>query len=186
MPAKRCSVVAAYAITQDAPCTASDVTPDCQTRPLASLLSCLTRRRDTLARLLVLAGLAGTGFIPAAAATLEVVIRNVETGNGTIRVAACDREHFTEAGCRHTGIAPADAGTTTVRIESIPAGVYAVQVYHDRNGNGALDRNWLGWPKEGMGFSRNAPMRGGPPDFAAAAIELSEPTGRIELSMRYF
>jgi uncharacterized protein (DUF2141 family) len=145
--------------------------------------------RRVVAGILALARLGVFILLPidhAQAAELEVSIQNVDASDGSIRVAACDREHFTEASCRYAVATPAKAGVTVARIESIPAGVYAVQVYHDRNDNDTLDRNWLGWPQEGMGFSRDAPMRRGPPEFDDAAIRLDEPGGRIELSIRYF
>ncbi len=40
-------------------------------------------------------------------------------------------------------------------FEDLPAGTYAVAVVHDENGNGKLDRNFLGIPSEGYGVSNN-------------------------------
>ena len=40
-------------------------------------------------------------------------------------------------------------------------------------------------PKEGFGFSRDAPVRFGPPRFAAAALTLGEGEVRAEIRMRY-
>ena len=47
----------------------------------------------------------------------------------------------------------------------LPTGVYAVGIFHDLNGDGALSKNFLGMPKEPFGFSNNARARFGPPSF---------------------
>ena len=71
-------------------------------------------------------------------------------------------------------------------LSGVPAGVYAVQAIHDENDNLELDLGFARRPLEGMGFSRDAPMRFGPPRFADAAIELRDPGGTLSLKMRYF
>jgi uncharacterized protein (DUF2141 family) len=38
----------------------------------------------------------------------------------------------------------------------VPAGDYAVTLFHDENGNGKFDSNFFGYPLEGYGFSNNA------------------------------
>ena len=40
-------------------------------------------------------------------------------------------------------------------FSGVPAGDYAVSVFHDENGNGKFDMNWMGMPLEGYGFSNN-------------------------------
>jgi len=37
----------------------------------------------------------------------------------------------------------------------LPAGDYAVTLYHDENNNGKFDSNMIGYPLEGYGFSNN-------------------------------
>lgn len=49
-------------------------------------------------------------------------------------------------------------------FNDIPAGTYAVAVFHDENSNGEIDRNFAGMPKESVGASN---MTGfGRPTFA--------------------
>jgi len=50
-------------------------------------------------------------------------------------------------------------------LHNLPAGTYGVQVMHDENGNGELDANLVGMPKEPWGFSNNAKGRFGPPKW---------------------
>jgi uncharacterized protein (DUF2141 family) len=63
-----------------------------------------------------------------------------------------------------------------VLFPGLPPGKYAVSAYADANGNGRLDRNFLGMPSEQYGFSNNARGRFGPPAFAEAAVELGDGT----------
>ena len=48
--------------------------------------------------------------------------------------------------------APIVEGQATLRVESLPAGTYAVVVFHDENGNGTVDHSFLGFPAEPLGF----------------------------------
>lgn len=45
--------------------------------------------------------------------------------------------------------------TIPVVFENIPPGVYAIAIFFDINGNGKIDTNLLGIPKEKYGFSNN-------------------------------
>ena len=77
----------------------------------------------------------------------------------------------------------------TAAFEDLPAGRYAVLAFHDQNANGTLDRNFLGIPREPLGFSRSYWAKGEPAfsqaaldvgaeDRAAADVELREIFGR--------
>ena len=103
----------------------------------------------------------------AVAAELEVTLEQVATGSGH-------------------GRAPAASGQAQVVVRGIEPGVYAVQAFHDENGNFDLDRNFLGMPQEGMGFSNDAPMRFGPPSFEDAAIKIDAGGAATRLRLRYF
>lgn len=45
--------------------------------------------------------------------------------------------------------------TETIVITDLPKGEYAVSLYHDENSDNKCNRNFLGIPKEGYGFSNN-------------------------------
>jgi uncharacterized protein (DUF2141 family) len=42
-----------------------------------------------------------------------------------------------------------------VRFNSVPAGTYAIFLFHDTNSNNKMDKNFMGIPKEGYGASQN-------------------------------
>jgi uncharacterized protein (DUF2141 family) len=123
---------------------------------------------------------------PAHAATLEVVVAGVRNNTGDIRVAVCSEQAFLKPTCEHVGHAPASAGEVVVRIPNVPSGVWAAQAFHDENRNGVIDKNLFGIPTEGLGFSNDAKIMFGPPDFAAAAFQLAPAGGRIRFALRYF
>lgn len=77
------------------------------------------------------------------------------------------------------------AGHATCEFPRVPAGTYAISVFHDENGNGKLDTNWLGIPREGVGASNNPAPRMGPPKFSAAKFQYSEGPMNVEIIMRY-
>ncbi len=121
----------------------------------------------------------------AQAAKLEVVVANVRSGKGRVRVAACSAETFLKDSCQWNGEVKAAPGEVMVTLE-VPPGIWAVQAYQDEDGSGKVTRNFLGIPTEGLGFSNDAPFRFGPPKFADAAFRLEPGGGRIRLTLRYF
>lgn len=61
-------------------------------------------------------------------------------------------------------------------IFHLPEGSYSVCAYHDSNGNGKLDKGFLGIPKELVAFSNQAKGLFGPPAYRATLIELKQDT----------
>jgi uncharacterized protein (DUF2141 family) len=113
---------------------------------------------------------AGAG---AQAATVDVHVSNVAGGKGSLKVAVCDRERFLKQ-CAYTASMPAREGENVIAVPGVPKGTWAVLVYQDENGNGELDRNFIGIPKENYGFSRDAASKFGPPGFDEAAIQVGD------------
>lgn len=81
---------------------------------------------------------------------------------------------------------PIDNGRSEISFENIPAGHYAVVLFHDENVNGKLDRNFLGIPTEGFGFANNPKIRFGPPSFAAASFDVHCPATEIAIHLVHF
>lgn len=119
-------------------------------------------------------------------AAITVQVGNVRNAKGRVRVDICSEAAFLGDRCAYAGNAPAHAGVTTVIVRGVPAGRYAAQAFHDENDNGKVDRALFGIPKEGVGFSNDAPIRLAPPKFAAAAFDLDGRPRTIALRMRYF
>lgn len=66
----------------------------------------------------------------------------------------------------------------------VPAGRYAISLFHDENGDGRLNKSLM-LPAEGYGFSRDAPVRMGPPSFASAAFAVDGTAQHQSIKMRY-
>lgn len=117
---------------------------------------------------------------------LDVALDHLRSTKGNIRVClTADPANFPAC------IDDADAVTLTVparqghfSFDALPRGTYAMAVIHDENGNGRLD-TFAGIPREGYGFSRNAPVRFGPPRFAAARFTLDGENGSQRITLRY-
>lgn len=82
-----------------------------------------------------------------------------------------------------TIIVPANS-RVELNFGTVPKGRYAISIVHDENGNGKLDKRLL-MPREGYGFSNDAPVRMGPPSFKNAAFDVSESHERLSIKMRY-
>lgn len=76
-------------------------------------------------------------------------------------------------------VVPANA--TSARFENVPAGTYAISAFHDANGNGKLDSNFLGLPLESVGMSNN-PKLNGPPRFKPARFKIA---GSTKINIRF-
>jgi len=117
--------------------------------------------------------------------TMEVVIKNVDASVGNIAAALFSNE----ADFLKTRFAAkkvkANKGEVHLIFENIPVGKYALSVYHDANTNGELDKNLIGIPKEGFGFSNDAMGMFGPPDFKDASFDWKGGQ-TISLALRYY
>ena len=118
------------------------------------------------------------------AATLQVKIDGVASGKGKLRVAVCDEATFLRK-CPIAALAPARTGTVTVDVPNVPAGNWAVMAYHDENDNQKLDRNEMGIPSEGYGFSNGAGVRYGLPQFKQAAVAVGAGAVSVSVTLKY-
>lgn len=75
---------------------------------------------------------------------------------------------------------------TTVELDfgPVPPGTYAVSMVHDENSNNRMDKAMM-MPREGYGFSRDAPVRFGPPSFRSAAFTVGAAPVHQTVRMRY-
>jgi len=67
---------------------------------------------------------------------------------------------------------PVTAATATCTFPGVAPGTYAVALFHDENGDGKLDTNFMGIPREGVGVSNNKLRSFGPPKWDDAKFVL--------------
>ncbi|MBN3921794.1 DUF2141 domain-containing protein [Nostoc sp. NMS4] len=73
-----------------------------------------------------------------------------------------------------------------ITFNNLKAGSYAVAVFHDQNNDRTLNRNILGIPSEGFGFSSNPEIRTSAPKFSEAAFLVAGPDTNIHIQLKYF
>lgn len=121
-------------------------------------------------------------------ANITVTITDMRNTDGVVRACMTnDPDRFPR--CRDDAqsyrlVVPAsEAGT--LRFRNVAPGTYAIALLHDENGNGKADRALGMMPKEGFGFSRDAKVRMGPPNFIDAAITIGAASQSQSIRMRY-
>lgn len=74
-----------------------------------------------------------------------------------------------------------------VLFTGLSSGKYAVAILHDENDDQKMNKNFLGLPKEGYGFSNNAMGAFGPPSFSKAAFSYNSfgSIADVSISTRY-
>jgi len=129
---------------------------------------------------------AGGWPAPAGAAELTVIVDNVRNDKGFVRLSvyASADEWPDKSTKNHDQVKPAKAGPVAFKF-NLPSGVYAVNAFHDENGNGKFDTNILGMPKEGYGFSNDVRPTYKAPSFESCAFRLLPQGGVIHFSLVY-
>lgn len=145
-----------------------------------------SRRRGVVLRLPILLPLTLAAAPATAQGVLTVEVDNVRISKGHVRLDVCPESLFLKDNCPASGAAPAHAGRTVVTVAGLRPGRYAVQAYLDENDNQKVDRALFGIPKEGVGFSNDAPINLSPPKFKDAAFDYYGGNQTIRLDLRYF
>ncbi|TFI58607.1 DUF2141 domain-containing protein [Sphingomonas parva] len=125
---------------------------------------------------------------PESQVRLLVTVEGVRAAEGLIAVTlyADDPKRFlAKRGALYVGRVPARQGRTRVCIHLPSTGIYGLAVYHDADGDRGFDRNALGLPKEGYGFSNNAPTVFGLPRFGAVRFSVPHSGFETRVTLRY-
>jgi len=118
--------------------------------------------------------------------TLTVEITEIQGREGAISVGLyMNAENFPETEKSYNGrIIKVTGEKAVAAFEDIPAGTYAIAVFHDTNSNSKLDTNFFGIPKEGYAFSNNVSGTFGAPDFEDASFEF-DGNKTVQIKMGY-
>ncbi len=98
------------------------------------------KNREVLFNFVAIIGISGfpVPYEQAQAAPVVVEITNVPDTKGAIRVALCTQKEFLGQSCAVHGQVASHVGQVTVIFRELPSGVYAVQIFQDRNDDGRL------------------------------------------------
>lgn len=122
--------------------------------------------------------------------TLKIVIPDIPTGKGNIKVAL-----YNEAGSkgflkdlelsyRKKEVAIKNK-TAVIIFKNIPYGTYAVSLFQDENNNGEIDRAAIGFPIEPYGISGNKNTIG-PPSFKDGKFVLKSSNLSLEIILKTY
>ncbi|MBX9632348.1 MAG: DUF2141 domain-containing protein [Burkholderiales bacterium] len=148
----------------------------------------VTRSRGLDALPLLAATLAVLSQPALADASLSVTVTGLKKDGAELRCALFGKpDGFpTEAAAIATTAGVIAGGKGVCQFQSVPTGPLAIAAYEDANGNGKLDTNAIGMPKEGLAFSRDARVRFGPPKFSAAAFDHAGGAMELTLKAEYY
>ena len=126
---------------------------------------------------------------PALAGDVVITVTDLRSTKGVVRACMTTRADIfpkcIKDPAAHRTVVPAGK-TIEIRFTGVKPGDYAIALLHDENNNGKADRALGMAPKEGYGFSRDAPVKLAPPKFSDAVFKLGEGLSRFTIKMRYF
>jgi len=136
-------------------------------------------------------GLTGALLIAATAAAqagpVNVTVTGIRNQEGVIRCGLFN----SPAGFREPGKEIMEAtgriggGRASCAFKAVPAGTYAIAVFHAERGERQMDIGLFGKPKQGVGFSRNPSITFGPPNFQSAAFAVGDAPLSMSISLTY-
>lgn len=106
----------------------------------------------------------------------SVEVTGVKPGKGYVIFGLYDKEKgFLDTESQiATAKVKALENNVVYTFKNLPDGNYAVAVYQDVNNNGKCDRNMIGYPSEGFGFSKNYKPKFSAPDFDQVKIAVNQ------------
>lgn len=137
--------------------------------------------------------------LAAGADELRVTVEGIRSAHGTVLIGLYDSPESFEKAVDASGKGggflsdPDRFGAVALRANAamksavvfanLEPGRYAAVAFHDENGNGKLDQNFLGVPAEPYGFSNNVEGFFGPPSFDDAAMALGDGDSAIRIAL---
>jgi len=106
--------------------------------------------------------------------TLQVEGIDLKKG-GQLSIAIFDETNFLKTGKQLRALeVEVISEKMEISFEKIAMGTYAVAVFQDTDWNHELKTNFVGFPQERIGFSKDAHIKFGPPSFSDAQFKLEK------------
>ncbi len=119
--------------------------------------------------------------------TVIVNIQQIQFDKGgEITVGIFKKETFPKVGKQMIGMERAVTGNSMqLTFEKVPTGEYGIVAFQDIDKNKDLKTNFVGYPKEPIGFSNDARIKLGPPDFDDTKVKVeADKTLTISIILR--
>lgn len=123
-----------------------------------------------------------------AANVLRAQITGLRSSNGKIHCTLFNSDAFPDDDSKALKdiVVPINDKSAECDFEGIPPGQYAIVTFHDENGNGKFDENFLGIPKEGFAFSNNVRPRLSKPNFGQCKFDYKDGDQTVTIKMIYW
>jgi uncharacterized protein (DUF2141 family) len=121
--------------------------------------------------------------------SILITISNIRSNNGKVNISLFSKaDGFPSTVEKATAVQSVaiQKNQVSVRFDNVPFGTYAVACLHDENGNGKMDTNLVGIPKEGYGASNNAVNKFSAPKFEAAKFPFNAAVLSVNFKMHYW
>lgn len=105
--------------------------------------------------------------------TLKIQVQGLVANKGQVIASLFTSEqNYLETPVHKQTVKVGNENSLEVTYSSLALGIYSVGIVYDQNNDGKLDTNFIGIPKEPVGFSNNAKGSFGPPSFKQTSIML--------------
>jgi uncharacterized protein (DUF2141 family) len=117
---------------------------------------------------------------------LTVKVKGLQNTKGNVSIGLYNSSDiFPEVGTAYKDV---DANIVskdfTYTFSNLSKGTYAIALFHDENRNIKMDKNFIGIPSEGYGFSNNVFGKFGPPNFDKTSFTI-ENDKTITIILKY-
>ncbi|PVX52087.1 uncharacterized protein (DUF2141 family) [Balneicella halophila] len=105
---------------------------------------------------------------------ITLKITNIESTEGKVFVSLFNKEKgfLEDGGSISKELININGSKASHVFENLPDGDYAIAIYHDENMDGKCNKNWMGIPKEGYGFSTNFKPKLAAPSFDQIKVKV--------------
>ena len=118
---------------------------------------------------------------------ISVNVSGLRSDTGVVRCGLyASADTFRKPGREKSGVIARSRGQqATCVFNGVPAGTYAVAVFHAENNEMQIQLGMFGKPKQGYGFSGNPSSSFGPPSFEAAAFRFGGGNQLLAVTLQY-
>lgn len=112
-----------------------------------------------------------------------IKVDQIKSSEGTINVAIFNSKKDFLNNPFLSKTMKASSGELNFEFDNVPNGEYTVSIFHDINGNGELDTNFMGIPDEPYGVSKEGKSMFGPPNYNDAKFTLMNESASLIISL---
>jgi uncharacterized protein (DUF2141 family) len=138
--------------------------------------------------LFFLLAIIGSQLLAKGQAVIQIEVSGISSKKGEILAALFSSEkgfpNDASKAYKTAKATPAN-GKAIIFFNQIPEGKYAIALFHDTNGDGKLNTNILGIPKEGYGVSKNVRNLFSAPGFEESSFRHGKSKTSLSITIQY-